>query len=274
MLCSPWRAQAVGTVPTSMQYTCGIAKFPTAVQAENCFYQAWISAYQKTSCGFNQWTWVELSGALNGYVPFSPICGYGHVLPVVLAKLFACPEHSTGGAVCTCDNGYKPNTTNTSCISECPVEQLAPIATDVQPYEDGLVDMDNETASTRDGAACVVRQARANIPRVGAFITSGYRPPAYQTHIREVYDKWQLLKDNNDLVCADLKHLVELEFDHHKPFAHQPGVTSRHSTGLAVDISLTNYMFADLIAASCVIAGGGTMSRPVANDRSHFESPR
>lgn len=159
MLCSPWRAQAVGTVPTSTQYTCGTAKFPTAVQAENCFYQAWLSTYHMTSCGFNQLTWVELSDALNGYVPFSPICGYGHVLPVVLPKVSSCPVHSTGSAICTCDSGYKPDPTNTSCISECPVAPLTPIATDVQPYEDGLVDMDNETPNTRDGAACIVHEA-------------------------------------------------------------------------------------------------------------------
>ena len=98
-------------------------------------------------------------------------------------------------------------------------------------------------------------------------IESGYRPPAYQTHLREVYDKWQLLKNNDDAACADTKRKVKNEYDDHR-FAHQPGVTSRHSTGRAVDISLSSYATADIIAAEC------GMSRPVPNDRVHFEPLR
>lgn len=92
--------------------------------------------------------------------------------------------------------------------------------------------------------------------------------------IREVYDKWQLLENNYDAGCADIKSQVKTEFDRHAPFAHQPGNTSPHSTGLAVDISLTDYAAADTIASGCMVTGGGAMSRPVANDRSHFVSPR
>jgi len=132
--------------------------------------------------------------------------------------------------------------------------------------------MANETQATREGAACIVREARARY--LSPQIASGYRPPAYQTHIREVYDKWQLLENNNDSVCADTKRQVENEFNKHSPFSHQPGNTSPHSSGRAVDIHLSDYTDADTIAAGCTIAGGGTMSRPVPNDRSHFESPR
>lgn len=159
-------------------------------------------------------------------------------------------------------------------VATCPVTALTPLDPALQPYEDGLVDMENETQATREGAACIVRSARAHRPRINAIIVSGYRPQAYQTHIREVYDKWQLLENNNDAECADIKNQIKAEFDHHGPFAHQPGNTSRHSTGRAVDISLTNYADADAIAAGCVVTGGSAMSRPVANDRSHFESPR
>ena len=63
---------------------------------------------------------------------------------------------------------------------------------------------------------------------------------------------------------------VEVEFMYHSKFAHQPGLTSRHSSGLAVDISLSSYTDADTIAPGCAVAGGGAMSRPVSGDRSHF----
>ena len=203
MLCSPWRAQAVGTVPVSTQYTCGTAKYPTAVQAEMCFYQIWLNAYQMTSCGFNQLTWVEYPAELNGYVPFSPICGYGHVLPVVLPKLLACPDHSTGSAVCTCDNGYKPDPTNTSCISECPVEQLTnppfPDAcsqalentSTTQAQKDALCG--TLTAAMQTGQACF-RDKLANLGTSIPFtVTAGIRNVAYQGHLREIWDKMEAL---------------------------------------------------------------------------------
>lgn len=172
------------------------------------------------------------------------------------------------GAVYSCPATGGWTLSGSSCTRDvaCPVAPLHPLDPAVQPYEDGLIDMASETQATRDGAACIVREARAR--RIYPQIVSGYRPPAYQTHIREVYDKWQLLKNNNDLACADTKSQVETEFDYHSPFAHQPGNTSRHSSGRAVDIHLSDYTVADTIAAGC------NMSRPVANDRSHFESPR
>jgi hypothetical protein len=200
-----------------------------------------------------------------------------------------CPEHSKpAGSACAC-NGLSdndPNASNpinyvpdeplrTSCVPAAPavctvnnvnVNKLTPLDPAVQPYEDGLIDMTNETQATRDGAACIVRVARAR--RLRPQIESGYRPPAYQTHIREVYDKWQLLQNNNDAACADTKSQVKVEFKKHSKFAHQPGNTSHHSSKQAVDIHLSDYTDADTIAAGC------NMSRPVANDRSHFESPR
>ena len=179
----------------------------------------------------------------------------------------ACPAHASG-TPCVCDAGYQFDATRTSC-STCPITTpLTPLDPAVQPYEDGLIDMDNETQGTRDGAACIARVARAYRPRIIAGLVSGYRPPAYQTHIREVYDKWQLLKNNNDAACADTKGKVKIEFKRHSKFAHQPGMTSPHSSGLAVDIGLSDYTAADTIAAQC------SMSRRVRNDRSHFESPR
>lgn len=215
-------------------------------------------------------------------------CDVRHLRPTI-----SCSTNSTlSNSACTCNEGYAPDSAGTSCVPvdqcqppdvidpstgqcvRCPIDPLTPLDPAMQPYEDGLVDMENATQATRDGAACIVRSARAHRPRINATLVSGYRPQAYQTHIREVYDKWQLLENNNGAECADVKSQIKTEYDHHGPFAHQPGNTSRHSTGRAVDISLTNYADADTIAAGCVVTGGGAMSRPVANDRSHFESPR
>lgn len=193
----------------------------------------------------------------------------GTVYPYVTA---VCPTPAVNPSV-----PYAYNATTGMCERPvqqqmCAVAPLTPLDPAVQPYEDGLIDLDHETQGARDGAACIVSAAIAR--HLHPRIQSAYRPSAYQAHIREVYDKWQLLVNNTDPGCADIKSSVRAEFNKHGPFAHQPALTSRHSSGRAIDISLSSYADADTIAAGCPVAGGGAMSRPVSNDRPHFESPR
>ncbi len=164
---------------------------------------------------------------------------------------------------------YTYNPTTRMCertLQACPVAPLTPLDPTVQSYEDGAIDIANEMQNTRDGAGCLVREARSQ--HLNPTITSGSRPDAYQAHLREVYDQWQLLKDNNDPQCADVKSQAQAEYSKHGPFAHQPARTSRHSSGRAVDVHLSDYTNADTIVAGC------NMSRPVSPDAVHFESPR
>lgn len=275
MLCFPLHVQAAGTVPVSIQYICGNTKYQTAVQAENCFYQAWISAYHMTSCGFNQWTWVEFTNELNGYVPFSPICGYGHVLPVVLPKIWSCPEHSTGSTICTCDNGYKPDPTNTICISECPVERLTN-----PPFPDACSQALENTSTTQaqkdalcgtlttamqTGQACF-RDKLANLGTpIPLVVTAGIRNVAYQGHFREIWDKMEalvaLMKKNPAMqtVCATRRAEIAAEKGcdnagacnpcglgggrNHcikaRPALPSPN-NAQHTQGNAIDLSLNN----------------------------------
>ena len=200
------------------------------------------------------------------------VCSFGSNGAIFLSTRVVdaiCPPNSVlSGTSCICSVTYIENSTKTACEipPNCPVAELKPLDPAVQRYEGDLPDMDNVTDATRAGAACIMRAARGR--HITSRIISGYRPPAYQTHLLEVYDKSQLLKNNNDLACADIKAQVEVEFNHHRPFAHRPGETSRHSTGRAVDISLSSYATADEIAAGC------GMSRAVPNDRVHFEPLR
>jgi hypothetical protein len=176
--------------------------------------------------------------------------------------------------VCGCPDGQRYDANAKQCVpAVCPVSPITPITDpDFEQYEtgrysdDGDPDLEHLTPGTAAGAQCIVREAHN--ARIEATITSGYRPAIYQTHIREVYDKWQLLKDNQDPVCAEVKAQVLIEWDRHGPFAAQPGRTSRHSDGRAVDISLSNYGMADTIAARC------QMWRRLPNDAPHFEPLR
>jgi len=87
-----------------------------------------------------------------------------------------------------------------------------------------------------------------------------------QSHWRfhEVWDKWQLLKNDSSAACATTKLNVKNEFTQHR-MVHQPGLTSRHSSGNAVDISGVPEAVANTTAAAC------SMSRPVSNDPVHYE---
>ncbi|HEY8034170.1 MAG TPA: DUF6531 domain-containing protein [Methylobacter sp.] len=88
----------LGLVVTSPSYALApIVKywgFNTALEAEYAFYNSWIARYGMVHCSFGELTWIDTPTAVNGYVPFSPTCGYGHVLPVVISKTFLCPDRS------------------------------------------------------------------------------------------------------------------------------------------------------------------------------------
>ncbi|MDN3369087.1 D-alanyl-D-alanine carboxypeptidase family protein [Ralstonia pseudosolanacearum] len=153
----------------------------------------------------------------------------------------------------------------------CPVATLTPITDPVAlqhengQYSGGHPDLDHLTQATRDGTSCIVQHALAQAPGTNVHPTSGFRPPAYQRHIREVWDKWQQLQNNTNPACSSLKAAVHTEWMKHGPFAHQPGATSNHSSGNAVDIGGVPQGNADAIASQC------NMRRPVSNDRVHYE---
>jgi hypothetical protein len=137
--------------------------------------------------------------------------------------------------------------------------------------------------ATKNGIACIQQKVAALNCYMTPRPTSGYRPTAYQTHIREVYDKWQQLKNNSTPECADTKSLVKAAFDSHSPFARQPGTTSNHSqldaqgnpAGNAVDISGVpdNALnSADTIASQCnMYRPLINMPNPQDNDPVHYQ---
>jgi uncharacterized protein YcbK (DUF882 family) len=70
----------------------------------------------------------------------------------------------------------------------------------------------------------------------GTFkITSAYRPKEYQAHLREVWDKYQLLKKDDCPECKELKKKVTREFKEHK-LRYRPARRSKHCLGVAADI--------------------------------------
>ena len=98
------------------------------------------------------------------------------------------------------------------------------------------------------------------------FLTSAFRPAAYQTHLREVYTKQMLLKNRREPECETLKVEVQTETDRHG-IIRRPARRSNHSSGDAFDFAITDLTSneIDSIASDC----GLTRPDPV-GDRVHF----
>jgi RHS repeat-associated protein len=140
---------------------------------------------------------------------------------------------------------------------ECSVPPLREITDpDALRYENGdRVNLDKLTEGTRNALRClqnaIVSDLKAIDPNLvfnegegngrGFRVNSGYRPQAYQNHLLEVWDKWQLLKNNNQKECQQLKQKVAKEMsktDGHD-LAERPSDTiSNHTRGTAFDISI------------------------------------
>ena len=153
-------------------------------------------------------------------------------------------------------------------VPVCPVADLQPITDpEAELYEDGPYrskpDLDHITSATASGAACI-RQLVGQTSTGSAHISSGYRPQTYQDHIREVWDKWQILENNETPECSSVKESVAKEWDRHR-LTYQPGIESNHKNGTAVDIVGVPPLSADFFAGLC------NMFRPYAKDKVHYQ---
>lgn len=153
-------------------------------------------------------------------------------------------------------------------LSGCAVSPITPL-TDAAAlrFENGSsLDETNLQPAMQTALGCL-RTAVASSG--GALnVSSAYRPASYQAHLREVWDKWRLLKDNRETGCAELKVAVGNEFRRHGLLLTQrPAGTSNHSAGGAVDMRSTLPL-----ATLLNLASGCQLYRPHAvPDPVHFE---
>ncbi len=148
---------------------------------------------------------------------------------------------------------------SSSCPATCAFTAVTPHSPDPYPLDTG-----NLTAETQTAIGCMQTEI-AKAPHNGTFtVTSGYRPPAYQTHLREVWDKYQLINQMNGPECAEVKANIQEEWNRHDLVA-QPGTTSAHSSGTAFDANWSPSNVAiDTLASTC------NLSRCVSGDSVHF----
>lgn len=126
-------------------------------------------------------------------------------------------------------------------LRTCSVPPLTPLTDpDAIRFEQGdNVNIDRLQPNMRTALDCV--QSAVTDAGGQLNVHSAYRPAAYQEHLREVWDKWQLLKDKREPECADLREEVRQEFIKHELLlTQQPaGARGNHITGRAVDMTST-----------------------------------
>lgn len=138
-------------------------------------------------------------------------------------------------------DGYGDQTqgsVNGFAIRTCSVPPLMPITDPAAiQFENGnTVDTADLQSNMQTALGCV----QGAVHSAGGTVTvaSAFRPPAYQQHLREVWDKWRLLRNNTDPECVDLKNEVQAEFQRHGLLLSQRPATASgaHTQGAAIDM--------------------------------------
>jgi len=164
-------------------------------------------------------------------------------------------EGSESGWYCVPDQTPIPQ--QTGVTTQCSVAAVAAYSPDPYSLNIGGMNQDTQTALT------CLQNAVSNAGGT-LTVTSAYRPQDYQDHLREVWDKWQAIKNNTQNACQERKSQIQTEWDRHD-MVHQPATVSPHTAGNAFDANWSpTSLDIDSLASSC------NLSRPVANDRVHF----
>ena len=99
-----------------------------------------------------------------------------------------------------------------------------------------------QTSGMTPAASMALEEFESLVSSFGGSVTlkSAYRPPAYQDHLQQVWDKWMIeLKDNIVPECQELRNQVYEEFAGHDLLESQrPAGISDHSRGTAFDAAV------------------------------------
>jgi hypothetical protein len=153
-------------------------------------------------------------------------------------------------------------------VRSCVVPPLTEITdTDALHFENvDPIDEARLTSAMKTALSCL-RQQVAGVSGT-LTVTSAYRPPPYQQHLREVWDRWNDLRNLRDPDCEGLRAQVQQEFLRHKlKLAQRPASASgQHTQGQAFDAgwTLPSGTTIDVLAAHC------NLRRPIVKDPPHF----
>jgi len=134
------------------------------------------------------------------------------------------------------------------------IPEIPPFTPD--PYG---IDINGLTPATQNALQCL-QNAVTNVGG-NLIVTSAFRPQAYQDHLREVWNRKQLLGNWNEVECTPIRD----EINRHG-IAFQPAAISNHTAGTAFDANWTLPLSNDID----VLANGCSLTRCVPGDHVHF----
>jgi hypothetical protein len=296
MITTAYPAQASGTVQTTVSWTDAWGFTSSDPMAFCGGYLRDASAVNGASYTLKSYPVDPITHVLSCYGDIAPPSNLLNAYLGSFPPNLGCPVNSLNtsyyGMSCTCNTNFRPDSTTTRCVPQNTCLVTTKVAEITDPvallYENGTYsatrpDLLHLTPETQAGLACIQQKVAALNCYKTPQATSGYRPTAYQTHILEVYDKWQLIKNNNAPECAETKRAIREEYIKHSHFARRPGVTSNHShvdaqgnpAGNAVDISNVpdNALdSADAIACQCNMYRPMIhLPNPSRNDPVHYQ---
>jgi len=127
---------------------------------------------------------------------------------------------------------------------------------DALSFENGdTVNTAKLTSPMQTALSCLKTQAALLSGSI--TVTSAYRPPAYQVHLREVWDRWNSLRNLRDPDCEGLRAQVQQEFIKHQlKLTQRPATESgAHTRGEAFDANwnLPASANIDTLATGCLL---------------------
>lgn len=145
-------------------------------------------------------------------------------------------------------------------LASCPVPALTELTDPLAlHFEAGnTINTGRLTAATQTGLNCIIGE----VARLGGNfrLNSAWRPVPYQAHLREVWDRWNSLRNNQNQDCSELKSTVRAEYTRHGLQDSQrpaPGnENAPHARGLAIDASISGLpagQTRDTVAATCAM---------------------
>jgi hypothetical protein len=241
-------AHATGNVP------------PVFLSCSNYLYQNAWSGYERGGFSTAAAACAIANQSVGAYTfNGSYFCtGSNYYRALCISPVFSCPANSTGSTTCTCNAGYQPDSTGTSClpVSTCPVKPLT-----TPPFSDACstslerghgVDVNNKcTLREPDMAAaasCIADKIHKALGyNVYTVPSSTIRTVAYQDHLLEIWTKSQRLDTimNSVVFLPEIKQAcvpVNVDVGNEKVqhgITHQPsssGDAAPHVQHRAIDV--------------------------------------
>lgn len=153
-------------------------------------------------------------------------------------------------------------------LSTCPVPPLTPLTDAVALRFEGGDTVDTTDLQPNMQTALGCLQTAVAGAGGSLHVTSAFRPSSYQQHLREVWDKWRLLRDRREAECQELRTQVQTEFNRHGLLLTQRPASANgpHTRGAAIDMRSTLPLSGFL-----TLATGCQLTRPLpATDPVHF----